>query len=117
MDKQSRFYAMPFATVYPLYLNKVEKKGRTKEELDGVIYWLTGYDEKSLIRQIEMNTDFERFFSEAPQINANAGKVTGLICGYRVEEIEDRIVRLVRCLDKLVDELAKGKPMEKILRS
>lgn len=116
MDKQSKFYTMPFATVYPLYLQKVEKKGRTKEELDEVIFWLTGYDEKSLGRQIELSTDFEHFFNEAPIINANVGKITGVICGYRVEEIEDRIIRLVRYLDKLVDELAKGKPMEKILR-
>lgn len=107
---------MIFAGVYPLYLQKVEKKGRTKEELDEVICWLTGYDKKSLQKQIDKRSDFETFFNEAPQINPNASRITGLICGYRVEEIEDKLIQQVRYLDKLVDELAKGKAMEKILR-
>ncbi len=117
MNNQAKFYTMSFSSVYPLYLQKVEKKGRTKEELDEVIFWLTGYDKKSLERQIDLKMDFEHFFNEAPRINANAGKITGVICGYRVEEIEDKLIQLVRYMDKLVDELAKGKAMEKILRS
>lgn len=107
---------MPFASVYPHYVNKVEKKGRRIEELNEVICWLTGYDEKSLQRQIDNKTDFENFFAKAPQINPNAHKITGLICGYRVEEIEDKLMQQIRYLDKLVDELAKGKAMDKILR-
>jgi hypothetical protein len=116
MDHSQKFYKMSFAGVYPLYIQKVEKKGRTKEELDEVIFWLTGYNKKSLQEQITRKTDFETFFNEAPQLNPNANKITGLICGYRVEEIEDKLVQKVRYLDKLVDELAKGKTMEKILR-
>lgn len=112
----SRFYKMKFSGVYPLYLNKVEKKGRTKEELDTVIYWLTGYNKKTLQEQIDRKNDFETFFNEAPTINPNASKITGIICGYRVEEIEDPLVQKVRYLDKLVDELAKGRTLEKILR-
>jgi hypothetical protein len=108
---------MSFAGVYPLYIQKVEKKGRTKAEVDAVIFWLTGYNEKSLQQQIDKKTNFETFFAEAPQINPNVSKITGVICGYRVEEIEDKLVQQVRYLDKLVDELAKGKTMEKILRS
>jgi hypothetical protein len=115
MDK-SRFYKMVFAGVYPLYLNKVERKNRTKAELDNVIFWLTGYNEKTLQKQIDKRSDFTTFFEEAPQFNPNASKITGLICGYRVEEIDDPLVQKVRYLDKLVDELAKGKAMEKILR-
>jgi hypothetical protein len=115
MDK-SRFYKMTFASVYPLYINKVERKGRTKEELDNIIFWLTGYNEKSLRKQIDRRSDFATFFEEAPQLNPNASKITGVICGYRVEEIDDPLVQKVRYLDKLVDELAKGKAMEKILR-
>lgn len=107
---------MPFASVYPHYVNKVEKKGRSIEELNEVICWLTGYDEKSLQLQIDNKTDFENFFANAPQINPNAVKITGLICGYRVEEIEDKLMQQIRYLDKLVDELAKGKAMDKILR-
>ena len=107
---------MPFASVYPHYVNKVEKKGRSIEELIQVICWLTGYDEKSLQQQIDNKTDFENFFAKAPQINPNAVKITGLICGYRVEEIEDKLMQQIRYLDKLVDELAKGKVMDKILR-
>ena len=107
---------MSFASVYPLYIKKVEKKGRTKEEVDIVIFWLTGYDEQTLQKQIDRKTDFETFFAEAPEMNPNVSKITGLICGYRVEEIEDKLMQKVRYLDKLVDELAKGKAMEKILR-
>ncbi|KQS45856.1 MAG: DUF2200 domain-containing protein [Flavobacterium sp.] len=112
----TRIYKMSFASVYPHYIQKVEKKGRTKEELDTVIFWLTGYDKKSLQQVIEQKTDFETFFAKAPQINPNVSKITGVICGYRVEDIEDKLMQQIRYLDKLVDELAKGKAMEKILR-
>ena len=115
MDNAKAF-KMAFARVYPLYIAKVEKKGRSKEELHTVIYWLTGYDENSLQRQIENKVDFETFFAQAPQINPNVSKITGLICGYRVEEIEDKLMQQIRYLDKLVDELAKGRIMDKILR-
>ncbi|HMU46778.1 MAG TPA: DUF2200 domain-containing protein [Chitinophagaceae bacterium] len=113
----SRVYKMSFAGVYPHYINKAEKKGRSKEEVDTVICWLTGYDKKTLKKQIDKKVDFETFFKEAPQLNKNASKITGVICGYRVEEIEDKLMQKVRYLDKLIDELAKGKAMEKILRS
>ncbi len=112
----TRVFKMSFAGVYPHYVNKVEKKGRTKEELDTVIFWLTGYNKKSLQKHIDKKTDFETFFEKAPQINPNASKITGVICGYRVEEIEDKLMQKIRYLDKLVDELAKGKSIEKILR-
>lgn len=112
----TRIYKMSFASVYPHYIQKVEKKGRTREELDTVIFWLTGYDKKSLQQVIEQKTDFETFFAKAPQINPNVSKITGVICGYRVEDIEDKLMQQIRYLDKLVDELAKGKAMEKILR-
>jgi hypothetical protein len=111
----SRVYKMPFATVYPLYIKKVEKKGRTKAELDEIIFWLTEYNKKSLQEQLDKKTDFETFFKQA-KINPNAKLITGVICGYRVEDIEDKLMQKVRYLDKLVDELAKGKTMEKILR-
>lgn len=107
---------MSFAGVYPMYIQKAEKKGRTKAEVDTLIFWLTGYDEQTLQQQIDRKVDFETFFAEAPQMNPNASKITGVICGYRVEEIEDKLIQQVRYLDKLVDELAKGKAMEKILR-
>lgn len=107
---------MSFAGVYPLYIQKVEKKGRTKDDVDTVIFWLTGYDEKSLQQHLDKKTDFQTFFAQAPQINPNVSKITGVICGYRVEEIEDKLMQQIRYLDKLVDELAKGKAMEKILR-
>ena len=107
---------MSFSSVYPLYIKKVERKGRTKAEVDTIICWLTGYDQKALQKQIDKKNDFETFFSEAPQMNPNVLKITGLICGYRVEEIEDKLMQKVRYLDKLIDELAKGKTMEKILR-
>lgn len=114
--QNQKIFKMPFATVYPMYVQKVEKKGRTKAELDTVIRWLTGYDEQKLQQQIDNKTDFETFFAQAPQLNENASKITGVICGYRVEEIEDKLMQKIRYLDKLVDELAKGKSMEKILR-
>jgi len=105
-----------FASVYPLYIKKAEAKGRTREEVDTIIYWLTGYDEATLKDQIDRKTDFETFFAEAPMLNPNVDKITGVICGYRVEEIEDELIRKMRYLDKLIDELAKGKAIEKILR-
>jgi hypothetical protein len=114
--KIERVYALIFASVYPLYIKKAEAKGRTKEEVDTVIFWLTGYNEETLQQQIDRKSDFETFFAEAPQLNPNVSKITGVICGYRVEEIEDKLMQKIRYLDKLVDELAKGKTMEKILR-
>lgn len=113
----SKIYKMAFAIVYPLYIQKAERKGRTKEEVDEIIYWLTGYDSASLKYQIESKHDFETFFDQAPVMNIHCNKITGIICGYRVEEIEDPIVQKVRYLDKLIDELAKGKAMTKILRT
>ena len=110
-------YKMPFAKVYQLLVQKAERKGRSKSEVDEVICWLTGYDDAGLQAQIEKNVDYETFFNEAPQINPNAVKIKGVICGYRVEEIQDPLMQKIRWLDKLLDELAKGKPMEKILRS
>ena len=112
----NRIYRLLFSSVYPLYLQKVEKKGRTKAELDEIIFWLTGYNEQTLQQQIDEKNDFETFFVQAPQIHSNAHKITGVICGYRVEDIEDKVVQQIRYLDKLVDELAKGRKMEKILR-
>ncbi len=112
----TRVFKMAFASVYPHYIAKAEKKGRTKEEVHEVIRWLTGYDEKMLQQQIEKRVDFETFFAKAPRINPNVSKITGVICGYRVEEIGDKLMQKIRYLDKLVDELAKGKAMEKILR-
>ena len=116
-DKNNaRVYTMAFARVYPLYITKVEKKGRTKAEVDAIIFWLTGYNEQTLQQHLDNQTDFEDFFAQAPQINPNVSRITGVICGYRVEDIEDKLIQQVRYLDKLVDELAKGKTMEKILR-
>jgi len=115
MNKE-RIYALVFASVYPLYIKKAERKGRTKEEVDTIIFWLTGYDKKTLQQQIDKKSDFETFFAEAPKLNPNASKITGVICGYRVEDIEDAVIQKMRYLDKLIDELAKGKAMEKILR-
>ncbi len=112
----TRVYRMSFASVYPHYIAKAERKGRTKEEVDEIIFWLTGYDKQALQEIIDNKTDFETFFVQAPQINPNVSKITGVICGYRVEEIEDKLMQQVRYLDKLIDELAKGKTMEKILR-
>ncbi|MBK7669391.1 MAG: DUF2200 domain-containing protein [Sphingobacteriaceae bacterium] len=110
-----KIYKMSFAVVYPLYITKVEKKGRTKAEVDEIIFWLTGFDKKSLQKHLDKKTDFETFFAEA-KINPKAKLITGVICGYRVEEIEEKLMRNIRYLDKLIDELAKGKTMDKILR-
>ena len=110
-------YKMKFSKVYPLLVQKAERKGRAKAEVDEVICWLTGYDEQGLQAQLDADVDYEQFFTEAPQIHSNAGKITGVICGHRVENINDPLMKKIRQLDKLVDELAKGKAMEKILRS
>jgi hypothetical protein len=107
---------MKFSKVYPMLIAKAERKGRTKEEVDEVTCWLTGYDRKGLEEQIARETDYETFFAEAPRLHPNSAQITGTICGYRIEEIEDPVERKVRYLDKLVDELAKGRPMEKIKR-
>ena len=107
---------MPFASVYPHYIHKAEKKGRTKEEVDTIICWLTGYTKLALKQQIDKKNDLETFFARAPELNPNVSKITGVICGYRVEEIKDKLMQKIRYLDKLVDELAKGRKMEKILR-
>src|SRR5690242_7215957 len=107
--QNTRVFKMSFAGVYPMYIQKAEKKGRTKEEVDAIIFWLTGYDEKTLQQQIDNKTNFEDFFAQAPQLNPNVSKITGVICGYRVEEMEDKLMQKIRYLDKLVDELAKGK--------
>ncbi|QJR09501.1 hypothetical protein DSM104443_00545 [Usitatibacter rugosus] len=107
---------MPFATVYPLYVQKAERKGRTKEEVDRVICWLTGYSQSALQGQIKKKVDFETFFAQAPAMNPNSSLIKGLICGIRVEDIEDPLMQRIRQMDKLVDELAKGKSMEKVLR-
>ncbi|MFY9119880.1 MAG: DUF2200 domain-containing protein [Syntrophomonadaceae bacterium] len=112
-----RIFTTAFSSIYPLYIQKAEKKGRTREEVDTVTCWLTGYDEQGLQAQIDKGVDLETFFAQAPQINSNTTKITGVVCGVRVEEIEDPLMQKIRWLDKLVDELAKGKPMEKILRS
>ena len=105
----SRVYRMSFASVYPMYIQKAEKKGRTKAEVDAIIFWLTGYTKQTLQQQIDKKTDFETFFAQAPQLNTNVSKITGVICGYRVEEIEDNLMQKIRYLDKLIDELAKRK--------
>jgi hypothetical protein len=114
--KKPRIFTTPFASVYPAYIQKAEKKGRSKADVDTIICWLTGYDQQTLQQQIDRNIDLETFFAQAPQINPNVSKITGVICGYRVEEIEDKLMQKIRYLDKLIDELAKGKTMEKILR-
>ena len=111
-----RVYRMKFSGVYPLYVQKAERKNRTKEEVDQVICWLTGYDQAGLQRHIEQGTDFETFFAHAPGLNPNSALIKGVVCGVRVEEVEDPLMQKVRYLDKLIDELAKGKAMEKILR-
>lgn len=111
----TRVYKMTFASVYPHYITKAEKKGRTKEEVDQIIFWLTGYDRKALQKHLDEKTDFETFFKNAT-LHPNASKITGVICGYRIEEIEEELMRQIRYLDKMIDELAKGRKMEKILR-
>jgi hypothetical protein len=114
--KKHRIYTTSFASVYPHYVHKAEAKGRTRQELDEVICWLTGYGPTALAEQIDRKVDIETFFGEAPALHPNASKITGVICGVRIEEIEDPLMRRIRYLDKLVDELARGRPMEKILR-
>ena len=112
-----RIYATPFAKVYPMYVQKAERKQRTKAEVDRIICWLTGYDAAGLQRQIDASVDFEAFFAQAPAMHPNRALIKGLVCGVRVEAVEDALMREIRYLDKLIDELAKGKAMEKILRS
>ena len=111
-----QIFAIKFARVYPLYVQKAERKNRTKEEVDQIICWLTGYDQAGLQRQIEQENDLETFFAQAPAIHPNSSRIKGVVCGIRVEEIEDPLTQKIRYLDKLIDELAKGKAMEKILR-
>ena len=111
-----KVFKMAFSRVYPLLVQKAERKGRTKDEVDTLIFWLTGYDEAGLKAKIDSDADYETFFKEAPKMNPNADEITGVICGHRVEDIEDPLMKKVRWLDKLVDELAKGKSMDKILR-
>ncbi|MBX3586352.1 MAG: DUF2200 domain-containing protein [Ramlibacter sp.] len=111
-----RIFTMPFATVYPLYVKKAERKGRTQAEVDRIICWLTGYDQAGLQRQIERKTDFDAFFAQAPAMHPNSSLIKGVVCGVRVEEVEEPLMKKIRQLDKLIDELAKGKAMEKILR-
>lgn len=111
-----RIFTTAFAKVYPMYVQKAQRKGRTKAEVDQIICWLTGYDRPGLERQIEREVDFQGFFAEAPAMHPNSELITGLVCGVRVEEVDDPLMRKIRQLDKLVDELAKGKAMEKILR-
>ena len=113
---QHRIYRMKFSSVYPMYVQKAERKNRTKEEVDQIICWLTGYSQVELQRQIELESDLETFFAQAPLFNPNASLIKGVVCGVRVEDIEDPLMRKVRYLDKLIDELAKGKALDKILR-
>lgn len=115
--QNTRIFTTAFASVYPHYLQKAEKKGRSREEVHEIIFWLTGYDESDLQNILNNKTDFKTFFEQAPQLNPNVSLIKGVICGYRVEEIEDELMRNIRYLDKLIDELAKGKKMEKILRT
>lgn len=117
MNSNHRVYKMSFAKVYPLLVAKAERKGRTKAEVDEVVRWLTGYTQKGLEKQLKQEVDYETFFQQAPKLNPNRSLIQGVICGVRIEEIEDPLMREVRYLDKLVDELAKGRAMEKILRS
>lgn len=114
--EKPKIFQMPFSTIYPLYIKKAENKGRTRMEVDEIIFWLTGYDPELLQQQIEKEVSLELFFRQAPQMNPKASQIKGVICGYRVEEIEDDLMRQIRYLDKLIDELAKGKKMDKILR-
>jgi hypothetical protein len=116
MAKYERVFAMTFGSIYPLYLQKVEKKGRTEEELDEVLGWLTGYDVDQLVEVIEDGTTLEEFFEHAPELNPNVHLIKGVVCGVRVEEVAHPLMQKIRWMDKLVDELAKGKKMEKILR-
>ena len=111
-----RIFTMEFAKVYPLYVQKAERKGRSKDEVDQIICWLTGYEKTGLERQVDQQVDFETFFEQAPALNPNSTLIKGLVCGVRVEEVEDPLMQKIRYLDKLIDELAKGKAMEKIFR-
>jgi len=111
-----KVYAMPFAKVYPLYIAKAERKGRTKAEVDNIILWMTGYSQEELEAQVEKQTNYEDFFAQAPNLNPARSKITGVVCGVRVEEIQEPTMREIRYLDKLIDELAKGRTMIKILR-
>ena len=111
-----KVYAMKFSKIYPLLVQKAERKGRTKQEVDEIICWLTGYDRAGIERQLDRDVDYQTFFEEAPQMNPNCSKIKGVICGVRVEEVEDPLMREIRRLDKMIDELAKGKAMDKILR-
>jgi hypothetical protein len=115
--KESKFYKMSFARVYPLYIQKAERKNRTKKEVDQIICWLTGYTAAGLKKELEKQTDFETFFARAPQFHPNASLITGAVCGVRVEEIQEPLLQKIRYLDKLIDELARGREMAKILRS
>jgi hypothetical protein len=117
MTTKHRIFAMSVASVYPLYVAKAEKKGRKKSEVDAIICWLTGYNQRELEKQLKKQTDFETFFKEAPRLNPSRTLIKGLICGVRVEDIDEPLMREIRYLDKLVDELAKGKAIDKILRS
>lgn len=117
MTTTHRIFTTAFSKVYPMYVQKAERKGRTKEEVDGIIRWLTGYNQADLDKQIEQQNDFETFFAQAPAMNPNTSLITGLVCGIRVEDVDDPLMQKIRFLDKLVDELAKGKAIEKILRS
>ena len=117
MSAKHRIYTTPFANVYPLYITKAERKGRTKAEVDAIIGWLTGYSPSQFEAHLQAATDFETFFDQAPKMNPAREQVKGVICGVRIEEIEETTMREIRYLDKLVDELAKGKAMEKILRA
>ena len=113
---QHRIFTMPFASIYPAYINKAERKNRTKEKVDQIICWLTGYTLAGLKKQITKKVDFDTFFKEAPALHPNSALINGVVCGVRVEEVEDPLMKKIRLLDKLIDELAKGKAMEKILR-
>lgn len=113
--KEHRIYSMSFASVYPLYIQKAEKKNRTKDEVDAIIFWLTGHNKESLQKVLDQEIDFRNFFDSAPKLNPSRNNITGVICGVRVEDIEEPLMQEIRYLDKLVDELAKGKPLDKIL--
>ena len=111
-----RIFTMPFSKVYPMYVQKAERKNRTKDEVDQIICWLTGYEKPELDRQLEQESDFQTFFANAPALHPNVSLIKGVVCGVRVEDVEDPLMQKIRYLDKLVDELAKGRPMTKILR-
>lgn len=116
MDKKPRIYTIPFASVYPLYVQKAEKKGRTKAEVDAIIQWLTGYSDSQVHQQMQKDVTIETFYTEAPKLHPNRKQITGVICGMRVEDIQDATTQEARYLDKLIDELARGKAIDKILR-